>query len=173
EIDGDRVLRVRREDDDLVAALVSIPKTRRVQAIHGHIGRDTPSLFAAMEAAGETIDLSIALADVFSGDIDFNNDVQPGDQFTLLVEKQYRATGDAAFAGYGPILAAQFDNDGQRVRAVRFTPPGGTPGYYDEHGVSMRRFFLRSPLKFQPVVTSPFSRSRFHPILHKYRAHLG
>jgi murein DD-endopeptidase MepM/ murein hydrolase activator NlpD len=37
----------------------------------------------------------------------------------------------------------------------------------------MRRFFLASPLKFQPVVTSAFSRSRFHPILGQYRAHLG
>ena len=150
-----------------------IAKTRRIEVIHGHIGRDAPSLFAAMDAAGESIDLSVALAEVFSGDIDFNSDVQPGDQFTLLVEKQYRTTGDTAFAGYGPILAAEFDNDGHRVRAVRFTPPGGTPGYYDEHGVSMRRFFLRSPLKFQPVVTSAFSRSRFHPIFASTAPHLG
>jgi murein DD-endopeptidase MepM/ murein hydrolase activator NlpD len=39
--------------------------------------------------------------------------------------------------------------------------------------VSMRRFFLKSPLKFEPVVTSAFSRSRLHPILREYRAHLG
>src|SRR5207245_9223941 len=50
---------------------------------------------------------------------------------------------------------------------------GGAPGYYDEHGMSMRRFFLASPLKFQPIVTSAFSRSRLHPILREYRAHLG
>jgi murein DD-endopeptidase MepM/ murein hydrolase activator NlpD len=37
----------------------------------------------------------------------------------------------------------------------------------------MRRFFLRSPLKFEPVITSGFSRSRFHPILREYRPHLG
>jgi murein DD-endopeptidase MepM/ murein hydrolase activator NlpD len=37
----------------------------------------------------------------------------------------------------------------------------------------MRRFFLASPLKFQPVVTSAFSRSRLHPVLREYRAHLG
>jgi murein DD-endopeptidase MepM/ murein hydrolase activator NlpD len=173
EIDGDRLLRVQRDEAALVAALVPIAKTRRVDVIRGHIGRDTPSLFAAMDAAGESIDLSVALADIFSGDIDFNSDLQPGDQFTLLVEKQYRTGGGAAFAGYGPILAAEFDNDGRRVRAVRYTPPGGAAGYYDEHGVSMRRFFLRSPLKFQPVVTSAFSRSRFHPILREYRPHLG
>jgi len=80
--------------------------------------------------------------------------------------------GDA-FSGYGPIAAAEFNNAGRRVRAVRFIDADGKPAYYDERGVSMRRFFLASPLKFQPVVTSAFSRSRFHPILREYRAHLG
>jgi len=71
------------------------------------------------------------------------------------------------------VLAAEFDNAGRRVRALRFAPDGGAPAYYDERGVSMRRFFLASPLKFQPVVTSAFSTSRLHPILREYRAHLG
>src|SRR5439155_25681499 len=78
-----------------------------------------------------------------------------------------------AFAGYGPILAAEFDNAGRRYRAVRFVPAQGAAGFYDDRGVSMRRFFLHSPLKFQPTVTSGFSRSRFHPILREYRPHLG
>ena len=56
---------------------------------------------------------------------------------------------------------------------MRFTPDGGSPGYYDEHGRSMRRFFLASPLKFQPVVTSGFSSARMHPVLREVRAHLG
>jgi len=173
EIDGDRVLRVQRAGDALQASLTPIPKTREVQVVRGRIDRDAPSLFAAMDEAGESIDLSLALANIFGGEIDFSTDLQPGDQFTLLVEKQFRTDDDAAFAGYGPILAAEFDNGGRRVRAVRYTPPGGPPGYYDERGVSMRRFFLRSPLKFEPVITSGFSRSRFHPILREYRAHLG
>ena len=43
------------------------------------------------------------------------------------------------------------------LRAIRFTPPGGKPDYFDEQGRSLRRFFLRSPLKFEPRVTSRFS----------------
>ena len=174
EIDGDRFLRVSRPGDaaeDLVARVLPIEKTRRVDVVRGRIDRETSSLVAAMDAAGETIDLTLALADIFSGDIDFNADLQPGDRFEVLVEKQYRE--DHQFAGYGAILAAEFDNDGQRFRAVRFTPGGGSPGYFDERGTSMRRFFLKSPLKFNPVVTSGFSRSRLHPVLHEYRAHLG
>jgi len=177
EIDGDRFLRVVRSADGgegggaLVATVLPIPKIRRIEIVRGRIDSDHPSLVAALDAEGETIDLTLALAGIFGGEIDFATEVQPGDSFELTVEKQFREDSD--FAGYGPISAAQFTNAGRRVRAVRFTPEGGPPGYYDERGVSMRRFFLASPLKFQPVVTSAFSRSRLHPILREYRPHLG
>ncbi len=179
EIDSDRLLRVTRSSSGaagaggaaFVAEVLPIPKTRVLASVRGTVDRAAPSLIAAMDAAGEAVDLSINLADIFSGEIDFNTDVQPGDRFELLVEKQYR--DDHVFSGYGPILAAEFDNAGRRFRAVRFAPPGGTPGYYDERGVSLRRFFLHSPLKFSPIVTSGFTRSRLHPILRELRPHLG
>jgi murein DD-endopeptidase MepM/ murein hydrolase activator NlpD len=175
EIDGDRVLRVARNDPspgtELVVDVLPIPKTTRVEVVRGTIDASHTSLVAAVDAAGETIELTLALAEIFGGEIDFSTEVQPGDHFELSVEKQFRE--DQQFAGYGPILAAEFSNDGRRVRAVRFTPEGGSPGYYDERGVSMKRFFLASPLKFQPVVTSGFSRHRLHPVLREVRAHLG
>jgi murein DD-endopeptidase MepM/ murein hydrolase activator NlpD len=172
EIDGDRFLRVGRAPDaSLVARVLPIPKTRRVEVVTGRIDREHSSLVAALDAAGETIDLTLALADIFGGDIDFATEVQPGDHFELTVEKQFR--DDHQFAGYGPILAAEFTNAGRRVRAVRFTPEGGAAAYYDERGRSMKRFFLASPLKFQPVVTSGFSNARMHPVLREVRAHLG
>ena len=173
EIDRDRLLRVARADRDreLVAEVLPIAKTRRVEVVRAQIDRGHTSLVAAMDDAGETIDLTLALADIFGGEVDFSTDVQPGDRVELAVEKQFRE--DGRFAGYGPILAADFVNAGRTLRAVRFTPEGGKPDYYDARGVSMRRFFLASPLKFQPVVTSAFSRSRLHPVLREYRAHLG
>jgi murein DD-endopeptidase MepM/ murein hydrolase activator NlpD len=172
EIDGDRFLRIGRSPDAaLVARVLPIPKTRSVEVVSGQIDREHTSLVAALDAAGETIDLTLALADIFGGDIDFTTEVQPGDHFELTVEKQFR--DDHQFAGYGPILAAEFTNAGRRVRAMRFTPEGGTPAYFDEQGRSMRRFFLASPLKFQPVVTSGFSKARMHPVLREVRAHLG
>jgi hypothetical protein len=52
-------------------------------------------------STGETIQLALAIADVFSGSIDFESDLQPGDNFEAVFEK---ATREGAFAGYGPIL---------------------------------------------------------------------
>ena len=181
EIDGDRFLRVARTESALAATVVPIPKMRRTETVRGRIDKHASSLSASMEEIGETVDLTLALADIFGGEIDFSTEVQPGDTFELTVEKQYREpSGEGArepseqvFAGYGPVIAAQFVNAGRTVRAVRFAPEGGVPGYFDERGVSLKRFFLASPLKFQPVVTSGFSRSRMHPILREPRAHLG
>src|SRR5687767_7062053 len=136
----------------------------------GEIGGDTPSLFEAMEAAGERPELTLAIADIFAGEIDFNTELQPGDRFGLVFEK---FTRDARPASYGVIEAAEFENDGRVLHAIRFTPPGGKPGYYDAEGRSLRRFFLRSPLKFEPRITSGFSRGRFHPVLKTRRPHLG
>ena len=102
--------------------------------------------------------------------MDFNSELQPGDGFALAFERYTREDGPAT---YGDITAAEFRNDGRVLRAIRFTPPGGKPGYYDEAGRSLRRFFLRSPLKFEPRITSRFSSSRRHPVLHTARAHRG
>ena len=105
-----------------------------------------------------------------SGEIDFNTELQPDDRFVLTFEKWNR---EGRPSTYGAITAAEFHNAGRVVRAIRFTTPGGKPDYYDEHGRSLRRFFLRSPLKFEPRITSRYSSQRMHPILHTEHAHNG
>jgi murein DD-endopeptidase MepM/ murein hydrolase activator NlpD len=175
EIDLDRRVLVRRRDTAepaFEAEVAAIPKTIDRIVVNGAITRDTPSLIEAVDATGERIELSLALAELFSGEIDFNNDLQPGDTFRMLVEFGTREDGE--FAGYGPILAAEFVNTGKALPAVRFAPPGGKPGYYDLEGRSLKRFLLKSPLKFElPRVTSAFSRARRHPVLNYTRAHNG
>jgi murein DD-endopeptidase MepM/ murein hydrolase activator NlpD len=174
EIDLDRRVIVRRRtagDAAFEAEIAAIPKTVQQVTVEGTISRATPSLVQAIDAAGERIELSLALADVFSGEMDFNSDLQPGDTFRILVERGTR--DDGRFAGYGAVLAAEYVNAGRALRAVRFTPPDGKPGYYDLEGRSLKRFFLKSPLKFEPRITSSFSRGRRHPILNYTRAHNG
>ena len=136
----------------------------------GAIDDHTPSLFESIEAVGERPDLAIAMAQIFAGEIDFNTELQPGDRYAISFERLER---DGRPPSYGAITAAEFRNDGRVVRAIRFTPAGGQPGYYDLQGRSLRRFFLRSPLKFEPRVTSGFSSRRMHPVLHTARAHRG
>src|SRR5688572_4401026 len=173
EIDADSFLRITHATDaadGLRAEVLPIPKTLEHVTASGEIGEATPSLFQSIEAAGEGPDLAIAMAEVFAGEIDFNTDLQPGDRYTLTFERFRR---DGRPNSYGVVTAARFENDGRVLQAFRFATPGSKPDYYDEHGRSLRRFFLRSPLKFVPQVTSGFSARRMHPVLHTARAHRG
>jgi len=173
EIDATSFLRVRSTNgnsDGLHAEVVPIPTTVVPAAVTGSIDEDSPSLFQSIETAGEQPDLAIAMAQIFGGEIDFNTELQPGDRYSVAFERLER---EGRRASYGVITAAEFQNDGRVVRAIRFTPKDGQPGYYDVEGRSLRRFFLRSPLKFEPRVTSGFSARRMHPVLHTARAHRG
>jgi murein DD-endopeptidase MepM/ murein hydrolase activator NlpD len=174
EVDADHYLRVGPASPstprELTATVIPYTRMEATAVTTGRIDKETPSLFESMEAAGETVDLSIELAAVFSGEIDFNSELQPGDAFRVAYQKITRENGTVA---YGAIQAAEFDNDGRRLQAFRFVLPDGKPGYFDASGRSLKRFFLKSPLKFEPRITSRFSYSRRHPVLDIRRAHLG
>jgi murein DD-endopeptidase MepM/ murein hydrolase activator NlpD len=173
EIDPLSVLRLlpsASSDQDFTAEVIPYAVTTTTATVQGAIDAETSSLFASMSKAGETPDLSVSLADVFAGEVDFNTELQPGDRFRLVVDRSLR---DGRLVAYGPLTAAILDNAGRTLVAIRFKPAGGPPGYYDAEGKSLKRFFLRSPLKFDPSISSAFSRSRQHPILNVRRAHLG
>ena len=94
----------------------------------------------------------------------------PATSIEVVFEQVLR---DGARIGYGDIVAARLTNAGRCSRAFRFQPGGGRPAYYDAAGLSLKRFFLASPLKFEPRVTSGFSYRRLHPVLGIRRPHLG
>ena len=175
QIDMDRFLRIvcpdRSAPESLDARVLLYDKQTSAVAIRGRIDEQHPSVVAAIDAAGETIQLAMALADIFGGQIDFDSDLQPGDSFEVLFEK---SSHDGQFAGYGAVLGARFVTDGRDLRAFRWTDPAtGQAGFYDENGRSLKRFFLRSPLQVRAAHDVRFSRSRLHPVFRTYRAHLG
>ena len=175
QIDADKFLRIinadRARPELLDAQVVPYEKDVAVTAIDARLDGGTSSLIAAIENAGENIQLALDLADVFGGQVDFNSELQPGDSFKVLFEK---STRDGQFSNYGPILGAAITVDGRELRAFRWTDPSsGKAAYYDENGRSLKRFFLKSPLKFEPRITSRFSLRRLHPIANVYKAHLG
>ena len=150
--------------------IVSYRREVGLVAIRGEIDREHPSLVAALERAGEDVGLAVGIAELFGGDVDFYRDLQPGDVIEVVFEQVLR---DGARVGYGDIVAARLTNAGRLLSAFRFQPAGGRPAYYDAAGLSLRRFFLASPLKFEPRITSGFSYRRLHPVLGIARPHLG
>ncbi|MBC2704703.1 peptidoglycan DD-metalloendopeptidase family protein [Desulfobacula sp.] len=129
----------------------------------------TSSLFEAVRKSGEKSKLAWKLSDIFAWDIDFIRDIQPGDQFRVLVEKRYR---DGKLSGYGNIQAAFFTNNGTLFKAFLHKNSKGASGYYDEKGNSLQKAFLKAPLAFSRI-TSKFTKKRLHPIFKVYRPHPG
>ena len=164
-IDELRTLRVVRDGEGLRAEVLARQYETRVATVAGTIDS---SLFGAIEDAGEDDQLALDLADIYAWDVDFNTEIQRGDSFRVAVEK---LSLDGAFARYGRILAAEFVRGDRVLRAFRHEGAVGA-GYYDAEGRPLRKAFLRSPLRFTRI-SSRFSRSRLHPVLHVRRAHLG
>ncbi len=129
----------------------------------------TNSLFGATDDAGIPDQIALQIADIFSGQIDFQDDLRPGDQFKVIYEAFYNA---GELMKVGNVLAVEFVNNGKKYQAVHFGGAEGKFAYYTPEGISLHKSFLRSPVEFTRI-SSTFSTGRFHPILHRMRAHQG
>jgi murein DD-endopeptidase MepM/ murein hydrolase activator NlpD len=165
-VDETRYLTVYRDGDEYVPVMKDFPFDRRRELVEGEIHG---SLFQAVTDAGESDRLALDLAAIFTYDVDFYTDIQPGDTFRILVEKDYL---DGKFHRYGAILAAQLHNGNKEFTGYRFRTSGAGFEYYAADGRSLKKSFLKSPLKFARV-TSRFTHARYHPILKVVRPHLG
>lgn len=160
------IYRLCRQGSNFVASKEEVPVDKKLVRISGEI---KSSLFEAVNAAGEGDETAVALAELFAWDIDFRHDLQKGDRFTLILEKYFK---DEQCVRSGRIVAAEYCTREKTFRAIFFKDAQGREDYYTPEGVSVRRSFLRSPLKFTRI-SSRYSCSRFHPILHRSRPHLG
>ena len=127
------------------------------------------SLFGATDDAGIPDQIAIQVADIFSGEIDFNDDLRPGDKFNVIYEAFYNA---GELMKTGDVLAVEFINNGKVYQAIHFGEAEGKFAYYSPEGKSLHKSFLRSPVEFTRV-SSSFNAGRFHPILHRFKAHKG
>lgn len=127
------------------------------------------SLFLAGTAAGMEESLIMELASIFGWDVDFALDIRAKDSFKVLYEEHF-LNGEKL--RNGPILAAEFTNQGKTFKAVRYTDTKGDSNYYTPEGKSMRKAFLRTPVDFARI-SSHFNLKRKHPVLNRIRAHKG
>jgi murein DD-endopeptidase MepM/ murein hydrolase activator NlpD len=126
------------------------------------------SLFETGKTAGMTDALIMELVGIFGWDIDFALDIRNGDSFALLYEEQFL---EGEKVKDGPIVAAEFTNQGRTYRAVRYTNAKGHTDYFTPDGHSMRKAFLRTPVDFRRI-SSRFGK-RQHPTLNKMKMHKG
>ena len=147
----------------------SVPLQSQTRLASGTI---RSSLFAASDEARIPDAIAVQIAEIFAADIDMHRELRRGDTFSVVYEAP-TADGEPVpwNQGTGRVLAAEFVNGGKTHQALWYRDANGRGNYFDLSGQSKKRSFLASPMEFSRM-SSGFA-MRFHPLLQKWRAHLG
>ena len=126
------------------------------------------SLWVDMREAGVSPELIVSLSDIYAWTVDFFG-LQKGDRFRVLYEERL-CDGDVV--AVDTVRYAIFTRGSQDFPCVMYNQGDGGNIYWNEKGESMRKAFLKAPLKFSRI-SSGFSYARKHPVTRKVRPHTG
>lgn len=111
--------------------------------------------------------LAVELSEIYAWTVDFFG-IEKGDRFRVIYDEQYV---DSVAIGIAAVHAAHFNHKGREYYAFRYQEDS-VWSYFDEAGNSLRKAFLKAPLKFSRI-SSRFTNNRYHPVLKINRPHHG
>ena len=126
------------------------------------------SLWNDMVAAGVSYHLILDLSDIYAWTVDFFG-LQKGDRFRVLFDQK---VCDGETIAIDTVRYAVFSHAGRDLPMVMFNQGDGGNIWWDETGASMRKAFLKAPLKYSRV-SSGFSHARKHPVTRRVQPHTG
>ncbi len=126
------------------------------------------SLWVDMTDAGVSPNLILSLSDIYAWTVDFFG-LQKGDRFKVLYEEKIC---DGEVIAVDTVRYAVFTHNGSDYPAVMYNQKDGGNIYWNEKGESMRKAFLKAPLKYSRI-SSGFSHARRHPVTRKVQPHYG
>lgn len=154
--------------DSVTAYQKTRPLTFKTRTIAGALNGSLSETLA-----NEKVDPALAakIAKIYAWSIDFFK-LQKGDKFGLTFTERY--INDTVYDGVDSLKASFFEYKGKKIYAFPFSPDGSSKKqqYFDEEGKTLKNFFLKAPLKFVNI-TSRYSKSRFHPVQKRWKAHNG
>lgn len=154
--------------DSIVAHKKTRPITFKTRTIAGKLNG---SLSETLQNLKVDPSLASRIAKIYAWSIDFFK-LKKGDEFALKFTERY--INDSIYDGVDSLKASYFEYKGKKVYAFPFKPDENSKKqeYYDEEGKTLKNFFLKAPLKFVNI-TSRYSKSRFHPVQKRWKAHNG
>ena len=166
KLDLTSALKIEKQETSFVAEIIERPVEIRKRNAYGVINT---SLFESAVDAGLSDKVIMNVAGIFAWDVDFVLDIRSGDNYYIQFEEVWQ---DGEFVTEGEIIAAEFNNNGRSIQAIRFKDDNDKTDYFTPTGDSVRKEFLRNPVDFTRI-SSNFNPNRRHPVLNKIRAHRG
>jgi murein DD-endopeptidase MepM/ murein hydrolase activator NlpD len=153
---------------DLSDTVLITKKTKDIRKEHMEVfGEINTSLWNTLKDRGINPLVALQLSELYAWNIDFFG-LQKGDAFKVIYDEAFV---DTISLGINKIKGAWFRHNGQEYYAIPFTQDS-IESYYGADGKSLRRAFLKAPLRFSRI-SSRFSNSRLHPVLKIRRPHHG
>lgn len=151
-------------NDSIAAYMGEKPIEYRIRKASGVINS---SLYQTIADNDLSPELAMRLGDIYAWTVDFYR-IQRGDAFKVIFEEVYV---DDEKVGVGKIIASEFEHRDERFFSYRFVQDS-VANYFDEKGESLRKAFLKAPLKFSRI-SSRYTMKRYHPVQKRWKAHLG
>jgi murein DD-endopeptidase MepM/ murein hydrolase activator NlpD len=175
-LDADRTVRLMKADYGWDGTVVITPTKVDTVYSGGTIdgGRTTLYETIVFDAKSrlrpaERPQLVVELAEIYEYKLDFNREIQVGDSYRVVYEREGRPDGSARSLR---ILAAEIVSRGQAYPAIWFDDDADAAGFYDLEARPLRNGFSKYPVDYARV-TSSYNPRRYHPVLGVYRAHQG
>ena len=127
----------------------------------------TSSLWGTIMEQNLPYALAAEFEDIYQWTVDFFG-IQAGDSFKVVYDEKMV---DGESVGIGRIWGAEFIHGGKQYYAIPYSQDGKLR-YWEANGESLRKQFLKAPLKYTRV-SSKFSNARLHPVYKVYRPHHG
>jgi murein DD-endopeptidase MepM/ murein hydrolase activator NlpD len=125
------------------------------------------SLYVDMIEKGVGPDLIDLFADLYGWSVDFQR-LHKGDKFKVVFNEKFVEDQSVGVVG---IQTAYFEHMGEPYHAIPFEQ-NGEMNFFDQEGNSLKKAFLRDPLKYSRI-SSRYNLRRFHPVQKRYKPHLG
>lgn len=164
--DPETIVSVSRTDDGYQASSDKIELTTSRNVAAGTIEQ---SLFLAAERTGVPLPVLMDMIELYSYEVDFQRDIQPGDSFEVMYQELKNDAGERV--RFGDILYASMTLSGHEVRLYSYVDGNGDTDFYNQKGESYRRALMRTPINGARL-SSGYGK-RKHPILGYTKMHKG